>query len=68
VASLGFVSEGTAAYVSATAQSGLVPLYRLYNASAGKHLFTTSTTERDQAVASLGYVSEGIAAYVAPAS
>jgi hypothetical protein len=37
VATLGYTDEGIAAYVSATPQNGLVPLYRLWNASAGHH-------------------------------
>jgi hypothetical protein len=69
VANLGYVSEGAAADVSATAQSGLVPLYRVSRTSGNwDRLYTTSTTQRDQIVASLGYVSEGVAAYVSATS
>jgi hypothetical protein len=64
VASLGYTDEGIAAYVSATPQTGLVPLYRLWAASTGHHFFTTSTTESNQAIASQGYILEGTAAYV----
>lgn len=40
----------------------LVPLYRLQG--HGDHFYTTSATERDNAIATYGYASEGIACYV----
>ncbi len=40
----------------------LVPLYRLQG--HGDHFYTTSETERDNAVLSYGYTIEGIAGYV----
>lgn len=40
----------------------LVPLYRLQG--HGDHFYTTSESERDNAISSYGYVSEGIACYV----
>jgi hypothetical protein len=65
VAQLGYVLEGTAAYVSTTAQPGLVPLYRVSRifGSVWDRLYTTSAAERDQAVTQ-GYVNDGISAYV----
>jgi hypothetical protein len=39
-------------------------LYRLNNIGAGKHLFTTSSTERDSVIANLGFSRKGVAAYV----
>lgn len=46
----------------ATAQTcGATALYRLQN---GRHFYTTSAVERDNAVNNLGYTSEGITGYV----
>lgn len=39
-----------------------VPLYRLQG--NGDHFYTTSASERDNAIAQYGYTSEGIACYV----
>jgi hypothetical protein len=65
IANNGYTSEGIAAYVSTTAQAGLVPLYRVSRTSGTwDRLYTTSAAERDQAVANHGYTSEGVAAYV----
>lgn len=41
-----------------------VPLYRTYSASASDHFYTTSASERDNAVQRLGYTDEGITGYV----
>lgn len=40
----------------------LVPLYRLQG--NGDHFYTTSVTERDNAISEYGYTSEGVACYV----
>lgn len=62
--------EGTAApeltvgFWSADEKCGAIPLYRLRNAPADAHFYTTSAAERDNAVTALGFVDEGIAAYV----
>ncbi len=61
---IGVAPTATLGYWSATETCGAVPLYRLYNASAGDHFYTLNATERDNAVAMYGYASEGIAAYV----
>lgn len=42
---------------------GSIPLYRLYN---GRHFYTTSSTERDNAINNLGFASEGVTGYVWP--
>jgi hypothetical protein len=60
----GYSSEGTAAFISPVARTGLVPLYRLTRGGNWDRLYTTSAAERDQAVASLGYGSEGAVGYV----
>jgi hypothetical protein len=41
-----------------------VPLYRLLKTGTGNHFYTTSATERDNAVNHLGFKYEGIAGYV----
>ena len=64
IATQGFTSDGVAGYISASAQKGLVPLFRLYSSGAGKHMFTTSVAERDNTAS--GYQYEGITGYVAP--
>ncbi|THH12952.1 hypothetical protein EW146_g7219 [Bondarzewia mesenterica] len=63
---LGFTSEGDAAYVfgSHSSYTSTIPLYRMYSSSAVDHFYTTSASERDNAVNNLGYSDEGIAAFV----
>jgi len=48
----------TLGYLSPGASCGSTPLYRL-RSPAGRHFYTTSAAERDNAVNNLGYVSEG---------
>jgi len=43
-------------------QQGTLPLYRLYQASSGLHLSSTSASEGTQA----GYSLEGVTVYVCP--
>jgi len=38
----------------------------MYSPSAVDHFYTTSASERDNAVDNLGYVDEGISCYVLP--
>lgn len=56
------------AHSASPTPSSLVPLYRLYKRSSTDHLYTTSTTERDNAEKKLGYTSEGVAACIWPAT
>ncbi len=42
-----------------TPSTGNIPLYRLYNARANNHFYTSNASERDYAINSLGYRSEG---------
>jgi hypothetical protein len=66
VAKFGYVDEGVACNVFATAGPGTTPLLRVYNPASGDHFYTTSVTERDNAVAADGYVDEGVACHVYP--
>ncbi len=43
------------------------PLYRLYNSSAEKHSYTSSTSEKNDLI-SAGWTDDGIVAYVSPVS
>jgi hypothetical protein len=45
-------------------REGAVPLFRLYHTGVADHFYTTSTSERDQAIAVLGYSSEPPVGYV----
>ncbi len=47
-----------------TASPTFTPLYRLYNASIKDHFYTTSATERDNAVSNSGYTYEGVEGFV----
>jgi hypothetical protein len=42
----------------------MVPLFRMYNPRAANHFYTTSASERDDAVHNFGYQDDGIAGYV----
>lgn len=53
-------------YISRMSKRGLLPLYRLYNASNGDRLYTTSMSEKNHAISQLGYVFEYIEGYVVP--
>jgi len=48
--------------IKASEMTGCVPVYRLQG--NGDHFYTTSETERDNAISQYGYHSEGIAFYV----
>jgi hypothetical protein len=48
----------TLGYLSPEARCGSTALYRL-RSPAGRHFYTTSAAERDNAVNNLGYISEG---------
>jgi len=61
---LGYNQEGIAAYVFTTQAPNTIPLYRMYNAAAFDHFYTTSYPEVQSAGANSGYTYEGIAAYV----
>jgi Repeat of unknown function (DUF5648) len=63
-ADLGYVDEGVACQVFATAETDTTPLLRVFNPASGDHFYTTSIAERDTAVATLGYHDEGIACHV----
>ena len=60
-----YVSDGTAAYVYATSICGSIPFYRLYNPELQDNLYTTNTTERDDAMDN-GYTFVEIACYILP--
>ena len=66
VAKDGYNSEGVACYVYDSppgGPNGSAAFYRLFSPGSGDHFYTTSTTERDNAVANDGYRYEGIASY-----
>lgn len=71
---IAFYAWPTTASSDTISKEGLVPVYRLYYASLGSRLYTTSTTERDNALNKLGYVldppgsTDGIAFYTYPPS
>lgn len=50
-------------YLAADGVCGAAPLYRLLSPT-GKHFYTTSAPERDNAVNNLGFVAEGMTGYV----
>lgn len=54
----------TLGFISTDDRCGATPLYRLLNAGADAHFYTTSATERDNAINGLGFVDEGVAGYV----
>jgi uncharacterized protein DUF5648 len=62
----GYRDEGVAGYVATSQVPGTVPLYRLVRQEGPRviHLYTTSQSERDNAVRSQGFKAEGIAGYV----
>src|SRR5262249_7621817 len=63
----GYLSEGNSGYIFAPENPpSVVPLYRLYSASADDHLFTPDLAERDFAIARDGYQDEGVAAWIFP--
>jgi hypothetical protein len=66
ISSLGYTDEGSACYVfgSDPQVPGSAPLFRLYNPTNGDNFYTTSATERDNAVANGGYTDAGVACYV----
>jgi hypothetical protein len=54
-------------YVYEANYPGTVPIYRLVNPSTGDYLYTSNSTERDQAIQKYGYLSEGVGFNGAPA-
>ncbi|KAJ7731386.1 hypothetical protein B0H16DRAFT_1583769 [Mycena metata] len=59
------VLQGVAALVFATQEESTVRFYRLYSSAASAHFYTTSTTERDNAVSN-GYVLQSELIYIYP--
>lgn len=60
-----FNFEGIAWYASRVLDTGMVPIYRLFNRRTGTHFYTASATERDHITASMDWFTfEGIAYYV----
>jgi hypothetical protein len=66
VAKVGYVDEGVACRVLPAAGTGTTPLLRAFSPGTGDHFYTTSASERDNAVAKLGYRDEGVACHVLP--
>ncbi|THH20497.1 hypothetical protein EW146_g871 [Bondarzewia mesenterica] len=66
VHNLGYTFDGDAAYVfeSRRSDAATIPLYRMFNSIAVNHFYTTSASERDNAIINLGYTDEGTAAFV----
>ena len=61
---LGVSPELTVGYIASDATCGGTPLYRLYSGTASNHFYTTSATERDNAVSTYGYRYEAVVGYV----
>jgi len=66
VAQFGYVDEGVAFHVFATAGTGTTPLLRVFKPATVDHFYTTSVADRDNAVATHGYRDEGVACHVYP--
>lgn len=62
VACCGYKNVGDIGHGFSSKQQGTIALYRLYQASTGLHLSSTSSTEGTQ----LGYKLEGVTVYVCP--
>jgi hypothetical protein len=62
--SQGFRLEGAIGYVPTTQMAGTVPLERLQQPGTGEYLYTTSTTEKNQAVSRYHYQDQGVACYI----
>jgi len=64
----GWKYEGIQASISSRNAPNMVPLYRLFysNGIKSDHFYTTSETEKNDAVSTLGYTYEGVAAYIYP--
>jgi hypothetical protein len=62
------IIDGATAPTGTTGTTGTttVPLLRAFSPASGDHFYTTSVTERDNAVAKLGYLNEGAACHVYP--
>ena len=56
----GYAYEGVAMYVyTVTIDDNMENVARLYNTETGKHLFTASDAEEQNAIGSLGFIKEG---------
>lgn len=66
IANKGYKSEGISCYVrtASLSQNGMVPLFRCYSGSQNDHFYTSSESEKNNAVQALGYKDEGIACYI----
>jgi len=51
----GWVLEPNQGFLFQTQVTGSVEIFRLYNTTTGKHVFTSSTTERDTLLAGTGW-------------
>ncbi|KAJ7918210.1 hypothetical protein B0H13DRAFT_302340, partial [Mycena leptocephala] len=61
-----FLLKGVSAFVFATQEEGTVPFYRLANAAITQTLYTTSTTEIDDALQNGWHVDTGVTCYIYP--
>jgi len=61
---IGVSPELTVGYIATDETCGGTPLYRLYSSTASNHFYTTSSTERDNAVSVYGYRYEAVVGYV----
>lgn len=60
----GYAREGIQCYILDSPAAGHVPFYRLYNGSWDDHVYTTSESEKGNALSNLGFTPEGIVGYV----
>jgi hypothetical protein len=68
VASLGYVTEGTACFVWPGPAPGPIAWYRYWSGGASDHFYTPSFSEGANATTSLGYKAEGIAGFLLPSA
>jgi parallel beta-helix repeat protein len=60
---VGYVDDGVKFHVATAPQSGLNPVYRLFNSGTGDHFYTIDANERDAAINQFGYTLETVAFY-----
>ncbi len=58
-----WIDEGITGYIYTSQVPGTVPLYRIWNSTAGYHLYTNSSEEKDAFVTG-GLTNEGITGYI----
>lgn len=57
-------AESAPGFVYTEEAVGTIPLYRLYHPGRWDHFYTTSVTEKEDAIVNLGYMPQGVAGWV----